>query len=153
MAKRNRSKEHVRRYVALDFQMLRSEAWRSLDCVARAAYLAIKSRYAGANNGRIPYSLLELARELNVSKATALRAVRELQEKGFVTIAKRGGFNVKVREKGVRAATEWRLTEHSCNATGRLPTNEFLTWRAPKNQSAVSPENPNGYSDETGRVS
>jgi predicted ArsR family transcriptional regulator len=153
MAKRSRSKEHVRRYVALDYQMLRSEAWRSLDCVERAAYVAIKSRYSGGNNGKIPFSLLELARELNVSKATALRAVRGLQEKGFIAVAKLGGFNVKVREKGIRAATEWRLTEHSCNVTGRLPTNDFLAWRAAKKQNTVSPENPDGYPDETARVS
>ena len=111
MTKRSR-KQHVRRYVALEYQMLRCDAWRSLDCVQRAAYVAIKSRYSGENNGRIPFSLLELARELNVSKATAVRAVRGLQQRGFIAIARLGAFNAKVGERRIRAATESRLNEH-----------------------------------------
>jgi DNA-binding transcriptional MocR family regulator len=150
MAKRKRQKEHTARYVAIEHWFMQTEAWRSLDCVARCAYIEIKSRYAGAgsNNSRIPYSLLEMANALNISKATAMRALRHLQERGFLVQMKRGGFNLKTRH-----SSEWRLTEHMCDVTGTLPTKEFTRWRVDKKQNAVSPRNPNGYSDETERVS
>jgi HTH domain len=82
------------RYVALTHWMMRTEAWRSLDCVARCAYLELAMRYAGpgSNNGRLPYSLREMAEALNVSKMTALRAFHRLQECGFIVEMKRGAF-------------------------------------------------------------
>jgi DNA-binding transcriptional MocR family regulator len=141
-----RRKEYTLRFVAIEHWLMTTDAWRSLDCVSRAAYIELKSRYAGRNNGRIPYSVLEMARALNVSKATALRALRRLQERGFIVLTKRGGFNLKTRH-----ATEWRLTEYMSDVTGALPTKDFTRWK----QNAVSPQHPtgtpvkpNGYPDE-----
>ena len=127
-------------YVRLDDWLMRTEAWKSLDTVARCAYVEIKSRYAGPgqNNGRIPYSLLEMARALLVSKATALRALKRLQDRGFVVLTARGAFSVKIRR-----ATEWRLTECACDVTGNLATKDFVRWR-PQKQNTVSQENLTG---------
>ena len=60
---------------------MRTAAWRDLDAVARCAYIELASRYAGpgSNNGRIPYSLREMAEALGTSKATAMRALARLQ--------------------------------------------------------------------------
>lgn len=130
---------------------MRTAAWCDLDCVARCVYIAIKARYGGpgSNNGRIPYSLMELAQGLHISKATAMRALDRLQDHGFIALTKQGAFSMKVRH-----ATEWRLTEVKCDVTGELATKEFTRWRATvKKQNTVSPENPIEFRDETARVS
>ena len=144
MANRKRLRDHVSRFVAIEHRLMRTEAWRSLSCVARCVYIEIKSRYAGSDNGFIPFSLLEMARVLSVSKATVMRALTDLQERGFLVPTVRGGFNVKIRDKGVRRATEWRLTEYRCDRTNALPTREFDHWRASEKQNAVSCRNPMG---------
>ena len=111
------------RYIALKHWVMRTEAWRSLDCVARCAYLELAMRYAGpgSNNGCLPYSLREMAAMLNVSKMTAQRALHKLQERGFIVETKRGAFSLKLRH-----ATEWRLTEFGCDVTGALATKDFV---------------------------
>jgi hypothetical protein len=149
MSRRRRNKEHVSRFVKLEHWLMNTEAWRSLDTVARCAYIELSRRYAGpgSNNGRIPYSLLEMAKALHVSKATAMRAMQRLQDVGFIVLMKRGGFNVKVRH-----ATEWRLTEYMCDVTGALATKEFSRWRAPKSKHGFT-TTPDGFSRETARVS
>ena len=139
MARHNRTgrSNGIGRYVALPHWMMRTEAWRSLDCVARCAYLELAMRYAGpgSNNGRLPYSLQEMAEALNVSKMTAQRALHMLQERGFIVEMKKGAFSYKLRH-----ASEWRLTEHGCDVTGTLATKEFSCW---KNQ----PGNPLATAD------
>ncbi len=77
---------------------------------------------------------------------TAQRAFKELQDHGFIILAKRGAFSLKCRH-----ATEWRLTEFRDDVTGEMATKEFARWG--KNQNTVSPENPNGLRDGTERVS
>jgi hypothetical protein len=136
------------RYVALSHWLMKTEAWRELDCVARCAYVELSRRYAGpkSNNGRIPFSYEEMANALNVSKATAMRALARLQEHGFIVRTKKGSFNLKLRH-----ASEWRLTEFGCDVTSELATKDFSRWRKEKN--TVSPVNPMGCRDETERVS
>jgi DNA-binding transcriptional MocR family regulator len=114
------------RYLALRHWMMRTDAWRSLDCVARCAYIEMAARYAGpgSNNGRLPYSLREMAQALNVSKMTALRAFQKLQERGFIVETKRGAFSLKFRH-----ATEWRLTEFGDDRSGALATKDFAHWK------------------------
>ena len=65
--------------------------------VARCAYVELAARYAGpgSNNGRLPFSLREMAVKLNVSKATAQRALHKLQERGFIVEMKKGAFSYK----------------------------------------------------------
>lgn len=150
MSKRHNQKgrsTNVERYVALAHWIMRTPAWRDLDCVARCAYIELASRYAGpgSNNGRIPYSVREMAEALKTSKATALRALNRLQDHGFTVLMKQGAFNLKLRH-----ATEWRLTEFPCDLTGAIATKDFARW---KKQNTVSPEHPIGCRDETERVS
>lgn len=131
------------RHVRLYHSLLRTDAWRALDPVARCAYLELAQRYAGTNNGRIPFSVREMAAGLNVGRATAMRALRKLAEHGFIRETRKGAFSQKVRH-----STEWRLTEHTCNKTGQLPTREFLHWQ----KSTVPPEHSHDCRDETVRV-
>ena len=125
----NKEARHVRLY----HYVLASPAWQSLDAVARAVYIEMASRYAGAgsNNGRIGYAVREAADALHIGKATASKALRQLQDRGFIVATQRGGFSRKVRH-----STEWRLTEFGCDVTNTLATKDFMRW-APEKQNTV----------------
>ena len=73
--KTGRSRGSLSDFVALERYILKSPAWRSLDPVARAAYVEIAQSYNGSNNGRIVMSARMLADGLNVSKDTAARSL------------------------------------------------------------------------------
>jgi hypothetical protein len=124
------------RHVRLYHWVLQTEAWRDLDPVAHDVYVLIASRYVGpgSNNGRIPYSLLELSQTLHISKQTAMRALQRLQDHGFIVQEMRGSFSRKLRH-----ASEWRLTEFSSDIENRPATKEFAAWKKTKASSLSSP--------------
>lgn len=102
----------------------RSPAWRSLSPAERQIYWALKVRYNGKNNGRISMSSRELAAYANVSRNTAARAVKTLEEVGFVEITRGSGFNVKTR-----TATEYLLTEFDDDRNGARASRRFMSWK------------------------
>jgi hypothetical protein len=117
------------RYVALRHWMLQSAAWRSLPATARAIYVEIAQRYNGNNNGRISYSVREGAEALHISKDTANRALKILEERGFTVCTKRGAFS----HKASRDASEWRLTEHDADLPHpQHATKNFMRWQPPE---------------------
>jgi len=119
------------KFLMLEGYMIRCAAWSALSPHDKAAYLELKWRYDGLNNGRIGLGCRELADKLQSSKDTARRCLESLVEKGFAVKTKASGFNVKSR-----TATEWRLTEYACDLTGELPTKEFMRWVPAKNLQA-----------------
>ena len=129
----NKEARHVRLY----HLMLRSDAWKSLDACAKALYVEISARYAGTNNGRIPYSVREAAKALKVGKTTAAAAFDHLQERGFIAPETKGAFSRKVRH-----ATEWRLTEFASDLNNDFATRDYQQWRSPKIQNAVPEAGP-----------
>ena len=115
-------------------------AWRDLDPVCRCIYIEIARRYGGpgSNNGRIPCSLEELKRALHIGKSTAQRALKVLQEHGFLALASPGGFNIKHRH-----STEWLLTEFRDDRHGAglaLPSKAFARWQKTKRGSQIGPQ-------------
>jgi hypothetical protein len=114
------------RHIRLYHWMMDSAALHDLSAIDRAIYCEIAKRYAGSNNGRIPYSAREGAVELRIGKTTAWRALQSLQDHGFIVAVTKGAFSLKMRH-----ATEWRLTEFACDVTGALATKEFMRWRKP----------------------
>lgn len=123
-------------FVPLGYPMLRSLAWRSLSGAAIKVWLEIRSRYDGANNGKLSLSQDEGARLLGIGKATVARAFAELEAKGFVVLTRRGVWYG-------RRASEYATTDRSVN--GHLPTHAWKQWRSEK-QSLGS------VADHTGRV-
>ena len=120
--------KHVRLYQWL----LDSDAYRALDCTARALLVEFYALCNGRNNGEIFLSVREAARRLGVAPNTAVKAIRELEAKGFIRPKQRGSFNWKGGK-----ATIWILTEYG--HAGELPTKDFMRWRPdPENQNAVS---------------
>jgi hypothetical protein len=124
------------RHVRLYHWLLATAAWRSLDPVARAAYVDLAALYNGANNGSIAWSIREAAQALLVSPATAARALERLEERGFIVREKQGAFSRKNRH-----ATEWRLTEFNCDLSGELATKDFARWQPGAQVHVVRPEN------------
>ena len=121
------------KFLMIEEYVMRSPAWRALTPNDRNAYLELKRRYDGLNNGRIGLGNRELADAMNVGRDTARRSLDNLTEKGFVTKAKASGFNTKHR-----AATEWRLTEYKCDVTGELPTKDFMRWQQKEKSTGAS---------------
>lgn len=133
MRKTKRVKEarHVRLYIT----MMTTGAWRDLNCYARAGYIEISCRYGGpgSNNGRIPYSVRELAANLGVSRPTASKVFKDLKEHGFIIETKRGRYG---RRRSY--ASEWRLTEFGCDVTSQLPTHAYRNWQGPSKPMATT---------------
>jgi hypothetical protein len=113
-------------YAPLPYPMLQSAAWRSLQGSSIKVWLEIRSRYNGGNNGKLTLSLDEGARILGIGKATVNRATKELEDKGFLVRTKRGAWYG-------RQASEWRVTDRSCE--GHPATNDWKRWTKPKKQS------------------
>lgn len=141
--KKGRSKGQMSDFVALERYLLKSPAWRSLDAVARAAYVEIAQAYNGSNNGRIVMSARMLADGLNVSKDTAARKIHILQERGFIERVKQASFTMKVRH-----AAEYRLTAFRCDVSGALASKTFMRPR-PEIQNTVRAQGPDGTATGT----
>jgi hypothetical protein len=139
-AKRHRN--HLPNFVALFRYMLDCPAFVSLSTWARAALIEVIRGYNGSNNGRIVLSVRDLAKRLACDKDTANDALQELTDKGFIEPRIKGAFSVKFRR-----ATEWRLNDRRCDATGERQSQAFLKWRGPAEQP---PAKAKTRSDRTG---
>ena len=123
--------------------MMRSPAWRSLDCGARAVYVQVAYAYHGKNNGRIVVSVRMLAGELGISKDTAAKKIHILVERGFIVVVKQAAFSMKMRH-----AAEYRITAFKCDITGAIASKEFMRW-IPEIQNTVRPQGRNGTTTRT----
>jgi len=97
---------------------------------ARAILIEIAGVYDGYNNGRLGMSVRRLAERCHLAPGTVTKALRELQDRGFIQCVTRGSFNRKVQH-----ASEWRLTWWPCDVTDKLPEKPFMQWGK---QNAVS---------------
>ena len=112
--------------------VLRTPAWRSLDVYACRVYCELSRRYNGRNNGAISASTRELAKAINCSDKPITRALRELEERGFIVSIQKGSFNWKTREDGNNnRASVWLLTEYQQDEPERSPEarKDFLKWK------------------------
>lgn len=110
------------RFVCLYHWLLKSEAYRSLNGTARALLVEFYALYNGRNNGELFLSVREAARRLRVAPNTAVKAIAQLQDRGFIRANHVGSFNWKGGN-----ATSWILTEFSF--ADQLPTKDFMRWR------------------------
>lgn len=120
---RSKSSGH---FMKLTRFMMETRAWRSLTPQERTVYLEIGILYNGINNGRLALSVRDAAARCRISKDTAGKCFQTLQERGFIECVREGSFSTKVRH-----ATEWRLTMHECNVSGKLGSRAFQHWAPP----------------------
>jgi hypothetical protein len=163
MSRKRRRHGPGERWVELRHWLLESRAWRSLTGNAAKLYVEIAKRYNGSNNGRIPYSVREAARALNVSFQTAMRSLQLLQHRGFIVCMRKGAFS----RKTAPCASEWRLTAYANDTPPEHATKDFMRWQpaeaevhaAPKSRIRLSrrkrtlpPEEPHGCRDGNTRA-
>ncbi len=115
------------RFVQLRHFLLDCPAWRSMGCAPRQLYVELRRRFNGSNNGEISYSVRQAASDLHIAKDTAMKAFRELEEKGFLKCAQSGSFHWKERH-----ASLWILTEEDYR--DQFATKEFMRWQ-PKSEA------------------
>jgi hypothetical protein len=144
--RRDGAPAHVRLY----HWMTDSHAWHSLSPNSRALYCELARRYNGRNNGQIHFSLQEAADALHIGKATAFRAFQSLEDRGFIRLERRGGFNMKGRH-----ASEWRLTEFSTitgNGATKDASKEFMRWEPGADLADAGKKNTGSVVDRIGSV-
>ena len=122
-------------YFRVTYQMARSPAWRSLSGPAVKVFVELRCRYYGGNNGHLSLSLDEASRLLGIGKATASRALTELQDKGFIVKTKQGHWYG-------RMATEFAVTDKSHD--GQPPSHKWRQWRPDRKQGLGSQTDHNG---------
>ena len=140
MTSKNGKRSDEGQYVALPYAMLKSPAWRSLSGNAVRVWFELHTRYNGGNNGAVRLSFAEAVAALHISKATAQRAFRELQEKGFIALVKQGNWYH-------RQAHEWRLTTKSTHSLkGKTaPTHDWRSWHPRKKTKRGTETEPSAH--------
>ena len=93
------------RFAMIPFAILDSDAFRSLSADAVYVYIRILRRHNGSNNGYIPFGCREAAIECNMSKMTAQRAFKQLEEVGLIECIVPSSFNSRKK-----LAREWAFT-------------------------------------------
>jgi len=112
--------EGEEQYFITPYAMAQSPAWRSLSGAACKVWIELRTRFHGANNGKLTLSYEEAAVLLGLSKSTVKRAFDELQEKGFIECMREGHWYG-------RRATEWATTDKGVG--GRAATRKWRQWR------------------------
>ncbi len=98
----------------MPYYIARHGAFRSLSGAALKVYVELRCRYTVRgdgrtnNNGELSLALEEGAKLLGLGKATVGRALKELEDAGFIAKMKQGQWYG-------RQATEWRITDLPCN--------------------------------------
>ena len=122
------------KFVMLPHRLLKSTAYASLDLVARGLLQELVMVYAGNNNGSLWMGARDATARLGLADyRPALRAFGDLQQRGFITLAKDAHFAIKASD--TCRARCWRLTWHSwadCpTKSKRAPTNEWERYSPP----------------------
>jgi hypothetical protein len=140
--RRRRSK---RKFVQIWHEVVQSPAFQSLSVYGVAALVYLCDRYNGVNNGRIPFSVGEMATRLRTGTKQARRALAEITDRGLALPARTGWFSPDHCH-----STEWRIT---FQATNKPATNEFRNWAptvVPGNTVALTKKKFPVVSGETG---
>ena len=115
------SSQDPKRYVRLHYFLIKSEAFKELSGGALKLYVKVRERFNGMNNGYIGFSVRDAANKLGISRMTASKYFKELEEKGFLKIKEKGSYDYKSRH-----ATTWIITAEKHN--NKAPTNDFMSW-------------------------
>ncbi len=100
-------------------------AYRHLSCYARCLIMEFRRKHTGRNNGDIGMSCREAARLLGCAIDTASKALKELEEKGWIRCEEKGSFNQKTN-----VPTKWRITSHAVGLGVDMgETREYKRWK------------------------
>ena len=125
----------------MGYRTVQSPAWRSLSGPAAKVWVELRSRFNGRNNGHLHLSLEEGAHLLKLGKTTVQRALKELEEKGFIRKTRQGHFYG-------RMASEYAVTDRPLN--GHVATCDWKRWTPPKSMRPKAQKQKRG--PETGHI-
>jgi len=117
-------------YMPLPYNLTRSVAFRRLTGNALKVFIELRSRFNGANNGRLSLSYQDAADLLGMSKSSVKRAFDELVEKGFLKKRREGQWYG-------RLAAEYILTTERHD--GHLATHDWKRWTEPSRRKGKTP--------------
>jgi hypothetical protein len=120
------------RFVQLHEYIAHTYAWSRLAPLSKCAWLEINFVYNGTNNGRLGVSARNLAKRLDIGKSSATRAIKDLENWGFLVCVKRSD---RLHHK---VASEYRLTHLPCDVTREPPTKQFMRTMHPLSEGAES---------------
>ena len=113
--------------------ILVSEAYRSLDPVARALLIEITMLENGRNNGSLWLSIRDATDRLGMADARpTMRSFEALQDRGLIKMTKDAHFTVKASDTS--RARCWRLTWLPYD--GKPPSNDWQKYVAPPKTNA-----------------
>jgi DNA-binding transcriptional ArsR family regulator len=124
--------KHVRLYEHME----KTDAWRGLSGIAAKAWFTVGLMHNGLNNGRIGVSTRELGERIGVTHSTAARALRELENAGFLRCVRASSFSRK------RLAAEYELTHIGNAVTGASATKDYLRRNRPPMANGADPKLP-----------
>ena len=116
-------------YMLLPYSLTKSTAFRHLSGNALKVFIELRSRFNGANNGRLSLSYQDAADLLGMSKSSVKRAFDELVEKGFLKRRREGQWYG-------RMAAEYIVTTEAHD--GHLATHDWKRWTPPKSRKSRS---------------
>ena len=85
-----RRKNRLPPFVAVFKEMLQSQAWEKIGNPARVAYIHLKGKCCSASVEEISLSFNEMEKFMH--RHTFAKAIRELEEFGFVKVIQKGGL-------------------------------------------------------------
>lgn len=142
---RTRHRRQSGGFIMVLHPMMKSPAWLDLSGNAVKLLLHLMMLSEGNNgwghkdqSGELYLSEREAAAAIGVSRNTASRAFRELEDYGFLRAVRIGHFQVKLK-----IATVWRLTFQPYPRAHQGPTNEWRNWR-PEQKSRAQKLNGTG---------
>ncbi len=104
-----------------------SEAFKDLDPYAVTALFHVMRHFNGRNNGDIQLSARTLGERMKVSKTQAHRALKDLEEHGFIAKTITGFMHGAERH-----ASRWRLTDKPDDAMGTPASQDYKRWQTKK---------------------
>lgn len=124
-------------------------AWKTLSTTARALLTEILLENRPGLNGKLSWPCRKAARAIGVSKATAARALSELEDKGWITCERVALFGKS------KAPALYAVTMFANDANGDPPSRAYELWTPTsplfRNRLTVSPQGHNGLTRGTGQ--
>ena len=123
---KTKRRERGGKFVKLDEWLMKTEAWRSLDPVARCIFIEMARLYNGHNNGEIGMACRRAAERVGVKKTIAAERIQTLMDRGFIRLTR--AAEIGLRKRRQRFSASYPLTHVPVGKA--LPTKEFVHWRA-----------------------
>lgn len=115
-------KESIKgRFVPLRYDVITSDAFKALSHSAVRVLILVMAQFNGRNNGNIIVTSRQLEATGQIGHTAATRALKELQQKGFLVKTAQGLYTTKM-------ANTWEITIVKNNGENR-PSDKFKEWR------------------------